>query len=153
MWGFYHANPPRATISKAWFHQWWKTITLKTPPGQIWPGKGSHGARPISGSDLSGIRVNISGIWVQNVFLTRIPGQSDSDSGSVWPGFPGRSDPKMGLAPLRLFSGSNLTRELYCLYITTRILYAQLLCWNWLLYWFPLLFLGSQILMKPEWKE
>ena len=71
----------------------------KVPWGQ------SHGARPIPGSDWSGIRVKMTGIWVQNVFLTRIPGQSDSDSRSVWPGFPGRSDPKMGLAPSDSFPG------------------------------------------------
>ena len=77
-----------------------KCIAIVIYPKNSWvrfdPEKGPMWARPIPGSDWSGIRVKMTGIWVQNVFLTRIPG---------------RSDPKMGLAPLGLFSGSNLTRE------------------------------------------
>ena len=61
--------------------------TLKTP--RTW--KGSHGARPISGSDWSGICVKLT--WNQSQKCL-----SDSDSGSVWPGFLVGSDPKIGLA-------------------------------------------------------
>ena len=56
-----------------------RPCTLKTPRSDL-TRKWSHGARPISGSDWTGI-------WVK---LTRNLSQkclSDSDSGSVWPGF------------------------------------------------------------------
>ena len=91
------------------------SYTLKTPGSDL-TRKGSHGARPISGSDWSGI-------WVK---LTRNLSKkclSDSDSGSVWPGVLVGSDPKMGLAsrdPFRVESDPRVVRVLVrvvCLFV------------------------------------
>ena len=67
------------------------------------PEKSPMGPDPFLGqTDLeSGYKLPES--WVQNVFLTRIPGQSDLDSGSVWPGFRVGLTPKWVWPPRTLF--------------------------------------------------
>ena len=69
--------------------------TLKNPGSDL-TRKGSHLARPISGS-------NWHEIWVKNVFLTRIPGQSDL---VFWSGLTQKWVWHQGT-----LSGSNLTLE------------------------------------------
>ena len=66
------------TLGKHWVYSAIHTsvYTLKTPRSDL-TRKGSHLARPIPGSDWSGIWVKLTRNRVTNVFLTRIPGQSD----------------------------------------------------------------------------
>ena len=63
---------PRQTSVYHWVGQHRKKL-----PGQIWPGKGPIWPDPFLGQTDPESGSNWHEIWVQNVFLTWIPGQSD----------------------------------------------------------------------------